>query len=60
MKPWRSRPPRRTAPSPLKPGDGIVFDAAYWRSPEEPEEGGRVFEVCRAAASSSCASATAF
>jgi len=31
--------------APLKPGDGIVFDAADWRSPEEPEEGGRVFEV---------------
>lgn len=33
--------------APLKPGDGIVFDAADWRSPEEPEEGGRVFEVNR-------------
>ena len=31
--------------APLKPGDGIVFDAADWRSPEEPEEGGRIFEV---------------
>jgi putative protease len=31
--------------SPLKPGDGVVFDAADWRSPEEPEEGGRVFEA---------------
>ena len=31
--------------SPLKPGDGVVFDAAGWRSPEEPEEGGRIFEV---------------
>jgi U32 family peptidase len=31
--------------SPLKPGDGVVFDAADWRSPEEDEEGGRVFEV---------------
>jgi putative protease len=29
----------------LKPGDGIVFDAADWRSPQEPEEGGRVYEV---------------
>jgi U32 family peptidase len=28
---------------PLKPGDGVVFDAADWRSPEKPEEGGRVF-----------------
>ena len=33
--------------APLKPGDGVVFDAADWRSPEEPEEGGRVFEVAR-------------
>jgi putative protease len=31
--------------APLKPGDGVVFDAAQWRSPEEPEEGGRIFEV---------------
>ncbi|MBM3724137.1 MAG: U32 family peptidase [Acidobacteria bacterium] len=29
----------------LKPGDGIVFDAADWRSPDEPEEGGRIFEM---------------
>jgi len=33
--------------APLKPGDGVVFDAADWRSPEEAEEGGRVFEVAR-------------
>jgi U32 family peptidase len=31
--------------APLKPGDGIVFDAAGWRSPEEKEEGGRIFQV---------------
>ena len=31
--------------SPLKPGDGIVFDAADWRSPEEAEEGGRIYQV---------------
>lgn len=31
--------------APLKPGDGVVFDAADWRSPEEPEEGGRIFTV---------------
>ena len=31
--------------SPLKPGDGVVFDAADWRSPEEREEGGRVYEA---------------
>ena len=33
--------------APLKPGDGVVFDAAGWRSPEEPEEGGRVFQVAQ-------------
>ena len=33
------------ASAPLKPGDGVVFDAATWRSPEEPEEGGRVYHV---------------
>lgn len=31
--------------SDLKPGDGIVFDAADWRSPDEPEEGARVYGV---------------
>ncbi|HUB34126.1 MAG TPA: U32 family peptidase [Bryobacteraceae bacterium] len=31
--------------APLKPGDGVVFDAADWRSPEEREEGGRIFAV---------------
>jgi U32 family peptidase len=34
--------------SPLKAGDGVVFDAANWRSPEEREEGGRVYEVAAA------------
>jgi putative protease len=29
----------------LKPGDGIVFDAADWRSPQDHEEGGRIYEV---------------
>ncbi len=29
----------------IKPGDGLVFDAADWRSPQEPEEGGRVYEA---------------
>ena len=29
----------------LKAGDGVVFDAADWRSPEEPEEGGRIYEA---------------
>ena len=31
--------------SPLKPGDGLVFDAAAWRSPQEKEEGGRLYEI---------------
>ncbi|HEY3341939.1 MAG TPA: DUF3656 domain-containing protein, partial [Anaerolineae bacterium] len=31
--------------APIKPGDGLVFDAADWRSPQEPEEGGRVYIV---------------
>ena len=31
--------------APLKPGDGVVFDAADRRSPEDPEEGGRIFQV---------------
>lgn len=31
----------------LSPGDGIVFDAANWRSPDEPEEGGNVYEATR-------------
>jgi U32 family peptidase len=38
-------PAEAHAVSPLKPGDGLVFDAAGWRSPEEPEEGGRLFQV---------------
>ncbi len=33
------------AAAPLKPGDGIVFDAADWRSPEAREEGGRIYQV---------------
>lgn len=36
------------APAPgvdLKNGDGVVFDAADWRSPEEREEGGRIYEI---------------
>jgi U32 family peptidase len=33
------------AAAPIKPGDGIVFDAADWRSPELKEEGGRLYEV---------------
>ncbi len=30
---------------PLEAGDGVVFDAADWRSPEEAEEGGRLYGV---------------
>jgi putative protease len=30
---------------PIEPGDGIVFDAASWRSPQEDEEGGRLYAV---------------
>ncbi|KAB8141954.1 U32 family peptidase [Chloroflexia bacterium SDU3-3] len=29
--------------APIKAGDGVVFDAADWRSPQEREEGGRVY-----------------
>jgi len=36
--------PERNAPA-VKPGDGIVFDAADWRSPQEDEEGGRIYGV---------------
>ncbi len=31
--------------APLKAGDGVVFDAADWRSPGEPEEGGNVYHA---------------
>ena len=31
--------------APLKPGDGVVFDAAAWRDPGEEEEGGRIYAV---------------
>ena len=37
-----------TSLAPIKPGDGLVFDAADWRSPQEPEEGGRVYTVRQA------------
>ena len=29
----------------VQPGDGLVFDAADWRSPDEAEEGGSVYTV---------------
>lgn len=38
-------PAEAHAVTPIKPGDGVVFDAANWRSPEEREEGGRVYAV---------------
>jgi len=38
-------PARAHEIAPLKAGDGLVFDAADWRSPSEAEEGGRVYEV---------------
>ncbi len=38
-------PDPKLAPAPLKPGDGVVFDAANWRSPEAREEGGRIYHV---------------
>jgi U32 family peptidase len=44
-----STEPGREA-APLKAGDGVVFDAADWRSPEEPEEGGRIYYVTPAGA----------
>ena len=39
------RPSEAHRISPLKPGDGVVFDSASWRSPQEQEEGGRVYAV---------------
>ncbi len=41
-------PAPANAVSPLKPGDGIVFDAASWRSPQEQEEGGAIYAVSAA------------
>lgn len=41
----RIAPEPVTRIAPLKAGDGVVFDAADWRSPEEPEEGGRIYHV---------------
>lgn len=38
-------PDPAVAVAPLKPGDGVVFDAADWRSPEHDEEGGHVYRV---------------
>ncbi|MBN8638470.1 MAG: DUF3656 domain-containing protein [Anaerolineae bacterium] len=41
----RIEPTGIQADAPLKAGDGIVFDAADWRSPQEAEEGGRLYAV---------------
>lgn len=41
----RIQPDPAASAAPLKPGDGLVFDAADWRSPAEPEEGGFVYQV---------------
>ena len=38
-------PESSTFAAPLKAGDGVVFDAAGWRSPELAEEGGRIYRV---------------
>lgn len=38
-------PDPAAAAAPLKAGDGVVFDAASWRSPEQAEEGGRIFQI---------------
>jgi putative protease len=38
-------PSEANALAPLAAGDGVVFDAAHRRSPEEREEGGRVWSV---------------
>jgi len=43
--PSQSIPSQSITSQPIKPGDGLVFDAADWRSPDEPEEGGNVYEV---------------
>ncbi|MCA0352073.1 MAG: DUF3656 domain-containing protein [Chloroflexi bacterium] len=39
------KPHENHAIAPLKAGDGVVFDAANWRSPEEREEGGRIYGI---------------
>lgn len=31
--------------APIKAGDGVVFDSADWSSPQEKEEGGRIYKV---------------
>ena len=38
-------PEPAAAAAPLKAGDGVVFDAADWRDPALPEEGGHVYHV---------------
>jgi putative protease len=43
------RPAPAHSIAPLKPGDGLVFDSASWRSPQEQEEGGRLYQVSQLA-----------
>lgn len=38
-------PEKSSLKAPLKAGDGLVFDAADWRSPDEKEEGGHLYEI---------------
>ena len=33
--------------APVKAGDGIVFDSASWMSPQEAEQGGRIYAVAQ-------------
>jgi U32 family peptidase len=37
------KPSEKQSVSPLKLGDGLVFDASDWRDPAEREEGGRLY-----------------
>lgn len=40
---WIKPEPKKEAS--LKPGDGVVFDAANWRSPDQSEEGGHIYQI---------------
>ena len=40
-------PAEAHAIAPVKAGDGIVFDAASWMSPQEAEQGGRIYAVAQ-------------
>ena len=43
--PLSSEPADAHRIAPVKPGDGIVFDAASWSSPQDAEQGGRIYAV---------------